>query len=192
MPHEQRSAVIDSSLLVNSVDIVIIIALLIGAERGFGSGFIRQLAGIIGIIFSVLLAVQLMSPLGERITEATAWTSGITSVLAFLLVFILVQVAMIFVARLVERLVGLFQLSILNRVAGAVLGGFKAGLLISVALMVLITFDVPETSSREQSALYDPVASLVPETWEVVAEHLPTVKAISSEFGREVEELIRE
>lgn len=175
----------------NSVDIVIAIALVIGVARGFSSGIIRQLADIIGIIFSILLAVQLMGPIGDHLITDLGWSPGVASVVAFLLVFITIQIGMFFLARLIERVIGLLQLTILNRIAGALFGGFKAALLVSVVLMVLITFETPDPSARESSVLYDPVASLVPETWDFVAEYLPVIKTISDEFGREVEELVR-
>lgn len=174
------------------VDSLLIIALAIGAVRGFGTGIIRQLAGIAGIILSVLLAVQLMGPLGERIGLATGWSGGVTSILAFLMVYVVVSVAMAMLSRVMERVIGLLQLTILNRVAGALFGGLKIALFASVILMVLVSFDFPDAQAREASLLYGPVASLVPESWDVVAEHLPALKMISDEFGRGIEELVGE
>lgn len=174
----------------NGVDIVLIIALLIGFVRGFSSGIIRQIAGIIGVVLSLLFALHLMGPMGDQLSVATGWSVGITSVLAFILIFVAIQIGMFFAARLIEGLVGVLQLTILNRIAGAIFGGFKAALLASVVLITLAVFDLPDTSARRGSILYEPVASLVPEAWDVAARHLPAVKQFSSEFGSSIEALV--
>lgn len=173
----------------NSVDIVIIIALLVGVVRGFSSGIIRQVAGIVGIVLSLLFALHLMGPLGDQFSETTGWATGFTAVLAFLVVFVAIQIGMFFAARLIDRVVGLLRLTILNRVAGGIFGGLKAALLVSVFLIILRVLGLPSEDARRSSVLYEPVASLVPETWDVAARHLPAVKQFSNEFGRGVDTL---
>ncbi len=174
------------------VDSLLIIALGIGVVRGFTTGIIKQLTSLAGIILAIMLAIQLMGPLGLSISEAMGWGMSVSSVLAFLLIFCAVGVAMGALAKLLEKVIGLFQLTILNRFAGALFGGLKAALIMSVVLMLSVTFDFPDAPAREASLLYDPVASLVPETWDMIAEHLPAMKMISDEFSRGIEELVQD
>lgn len=174
----------------SSLDIVILVVIAIGLARGFYSGVIRQAAEIVGIVLSFILALQLMGPLGESISAATGWSQSLARALGFLLIFVAVQVAMYLLARLLERVVGMLRLTVLNRAAGALLGGFKIALFLSIAFLVLGLINVPNESGREASTLYEPVAGLVPKTWDFIAEHLPALKRLSDEFGREVEHLV--
>lgn len=174
----------------SSLDILILIVLIIGAARGFYSGIIRQAAEILGLILSFLLAVQLMGPLGDRVAETTGWAQGVTRGVAFLLIFVAVQIGMYLLARLLERIIGVLRLTIFNRIAGAILGAFKLALFVSVAAIMLALVDVPDAQSRQGSMLYEPVARLVPETWEFVSDHLPAMKRLSDEFGREIDHLL--
>jgi membrane protein required for colicin V production len=169
-------------------DILIAAAIIIGVWRGLSTGVIRQLAGIAGIIIAFVMGVQLMGPIGEALSGVLGISEGVGRVLAFILIVIGVHVLLAITARLLETILGILRLSSIERGLGGVLGGVKAALIASVVLLVLAVFDVPSERSRTQSALYKPVAGLLPEAWDFLAEHLPAMKEIADEFGRDVAE----
>jgi membrane protein required for colicin V production len=79
------------------------------------------------------------------------------------------------------------SLSIVNRVFGSAVGGFKAALLLSVAFLVLMEIDFPSDELKQESTLYQPVARVLPETWDAASQHVPDLKRISEQFGRRIE-----
>ncbi|MFW5955188.1 MAG: CvpA family protein [Rhodothermales bacterium] len=175
--------------LMNSIDIIIALLLLVGLARGFRTGVIRQVAGLVGIILAFLLAIQLMGPLGNRLAADMEWSEGTAAILTFLIVFVTVYVVVFVAARLLEGVVGMLKLSLANRVAGAVLGGFKAALLTSIVLLGLTFFSFPGESDRNDSLLYGPVAGLALESWEFIASVQPSVGRIADEIDRRTRHL---
>lgn len=168
------------------LDIVLAIGILIGVSRGLATGVIRQIAGLTALLIGFAIAIQLMGPLGSAISDSLGLGQGFARILVFIVIVIAVHVLMAVAARLLETVVGMLKLTSLERALGGVLGGIKAALILSVALLVLAFFNVPRESSRMASSLYEPVAGILPEAWDYVAEYLPIMKRVADEFGRDV------
>lgn len=168
------------------VDVLLAIGIFIGVSRGLATGVIRQMAGLIALLIGFAIAIQLMAPIGDVFSDALGIGQGLSRVLVFIAIVIAVNVLIGIAARVLEAVVGILRLSMFDRALGGVLGGIKAALMLSVALLVLAFFDVPRESARERSTLYESVAGLLPEAWDFAAEYLPVLKSVADEFGREV------
>lgn len=142
---------------------------------------------MVGVVLSFLLAVRFATPLGGVIVEVLGVSNRVGAFLAFILLFLAVQIAMFVVVRTLERVLGVLQLSFLNRVAGALAGVFKAALLVSALLLVFRFISLPGPDTRADSVLYEPVGSILPASWNWLAEQLPAVEPLAREFGRYVD-----
>lgn len=169
-----------------AIDIIILVLLAAGLVHGMMVGAIRQVASIVGIVAAFALSVQLMRPVGESVVHSLGWSESIAPITGFMLVFIGVMLTFFIVGRMLERLLEALQLSVLNRALGGALGGFKAALLLSVAFLLLAETELLPADEQEESMLYDPVADVLPETWEIVSEQVPELKSLSEEFGDQV------
>lgn len=174
----------------NIADILIGVGLLIGIARGFSTGFVRQVAGIAGLLLAFALGIQLMGPIGDVIADRFGTSIPVARLLTFILIVVAVHVLFAVLARVIEAVVGILRLTTVERALGGVLGGIKAAIIISIVLLVLAFFDVPGERTREASALYTPVAGLLPEAWDFLAVHLPILKEVAGEFGQDVADLI--
>ena len=169
-----------------TVDVVIIAIALFGVVRGLMTGLVRQIVDVAGFIVALILALELMPFLAERVVAPLGIDGLAAKVVAFLLVFVVLEIAFMFVARLVEKGIGLLRLSFLNRLGGGLVGMAKTVLLTSVALVLLARFEVPSEEARRDSALYGPTVLLVPSAWDLAAAAWPRIQTLSEKFGDEV------
>ncbi len=150
----------------NHIDIILAIPLAIGAIRGFSKGFILELASLVGIIIGVFLAALFSGLISQMLLEYVDWNPNAMKIVAFIVIFILVVITVKIVGRLIEKFFKLIGLNFLNRIAGLVAGILKVGLILSVLLIFFnyINRDglIMSEEIRQESFLYDPVASLVP------------------------------
>lgn len=167
----------------SALDWFILVALTGGLIRGFMVGAIRQVASLAGLLVSFFMAVQFMGPTGDLVVQSLGLAAQTSPLVGFVVVFAGVQLVVLATARLIERVVDSLALSTVNRLAGSALGAFKAALILSVLFLVLGAMQMPGADTRGSSTLYEPVAGVLPQTWDAAASYLPAVKRVSDEFG---------
>lgn len=171
----------------NVIDLIIVLVVAGGIVRGFTVGAVRQVTSLVGVVAAFAMAVQLMQRVGDLIVQSLGIAEAAAPVLGFIVVFLAVQAVFYFIGRLVEYLLDALFLSTVNRLLGSAVGALKAALLLSVAFLVLTEINYPSTSLKQGSLLYEPVAQVLPKTWAVASEHVPDLKALSEQFGRQIE-----
>jgi len=174
-------------LSLSTLDIVILVVLLVGLVRGLMTGAVRQVAGVVSVVLGFLLAVQYATPFGRAIVEVLDVSDRVGAFLAFILLFLVVQIVMFVVVRMLERVLGALRLSFLNRAVGGLAGAFKAALLVSALLLVFRFISLPGPETRAESILYEPVGSILPASWNWLAERMPAVEPLARNFGRYVD-----
>lgn len=170
------------------LDILIAAGLLTGLARGLSTGAVRQVVGLAGTALAIVLALELMHPVGNAIGRVLGAGAGVAPILGFIVVFAAVQLVLYALAKIIETSLKMLRLSILNRATGAAFGLCKAALLLSVLFLVLNFFNIPNAENRQTSTLYRPVAAVFPATWDFVARRFPAVRELSDRFGEEVRE----
>lgn len=146
----------------NVADIIIIIAILIGAVAGFKAGVIKKTADFVGTFVIVILAFYLKNSLSVIMYESLPFINfgglikGIESIniliyeaLAFLIVFL----ALLFILKVVLALTGLVEmilkatviLSIPSKILGIVVGAIEMYVYVFLILVILNlpVFNIP-------------------------------------------------
>lgn len=170
------------------LDWIILLVLAAGLVRGFTTGMVRQAISLVGQILAFLLAVQLMRPVGELVTESLGVSATLGPLLGFVTVFLAIQIVVYAIEKIVESIVGALKLGGVNRLLGGAFGAFKAAVVLSVAFLVVDFFDLPDSETRDTSTLYEPVAAVLPGAWDFVSERVPQVERLSEKFGERVEQ----
>ncbi|HMB91589.1 MAG TPA: CvpA family protein [Rhodothermales bacterium] len=170
----------------NTLDIIILVALAGGLIIGWRSGLIKQVLSFVGFIVAFLLSLQFMKVAGGMLETSLGISPDISPLAGFVLVFLVVQVVVFALVRMVEALVGVLRLTSVNRLLGGAVGAFKAALILSVAFLVLGYVQVPSEETEETSALYEPVSTVVPTVWDYVSDTFPQVVELSEQFGEQV------
>lgn len=171
----------------NALDFFILLFVGLGIWKGFQSGVIREVAQLIGLVLAFLMAVRLMEPVGVAVAASMGISDRIAPLVGFVVTFLLVLIAVFFVARALESVVTKVKLGPVNRVAGGVLGGFKAALVLSVFFVLVGRFNLLGALASE-SQLYEAVYPISPHTWELVSAGWPEAKGFAEKLGTGVED----
>lgn len=148
------------------LDIILALILITGLIRGFLKGFIFELA-ILGIMFLGLWAgfkfAGFANPYILKVVQPDPKTLYYIS--SFIM-FLLISTGIILLAKLLTGLVNIAALGIFNKVAGAILGGLKYALVLSILIFYFNKLDSkykwlsPDT--KAESHLYYPLSKIVP------------------------------
>ncbi len=148
------------------LDIILAVLLLIGIIRGFLKGFIFEVA-VLGVFFLGLWAgfkfAAYANPYVLKVIDPDPRTLYYIS--SFIM-FLLISTGIILLARLFTGLVNMAALGIFNKIAGAVLGGLKYALVLSIIIFYFNKLDSkykwisPDT--KAESYFYYPLAKIAP------------------------------
>ena len=144
-----------------TIDIVILIVLGAGAKVGFTKGFLKQLAGLLGLVAGLLIAKALYATVAERfflpLTDSLTVAQGI----AFVVIWLAVPLAFLLLATLLTKAMEAVALGWVNRLLGAGLGLLKSALLVSLLICVVEYIDSDNTllkrTKKQESVLYYPM-----------------------------------
>ena len=168
------------------LDWFILAVLLGGLVRGYLVGAVRQVASLLGLMAALLFSVEFMGAVGTLVVESLGLAESVAPLAGFTVLFLGVYLLFLVLARLLEQLFDTLSLSFLNRAAGGAVGGVKAALLLSLLFLILAGLELPEKETRNDSALYRPVAQLLPETIEATEAWFPAAKRAADQLGRRV------
>ena len=184
-------------------DAIIIGITLILAIKGFFNGFIKEVAGLIGIAAGLFLASKFSHPTGVYINEnlfAIKNSSAIDTV-GFIAVFVGIWLFAIFIGFLLSKILKIAALGIVDRLAGFIFSGAKFFLIVSVILTLLtkVAFIKEKLNNyTKNSSVYpimleigDKIIDLKPEDVQNNLNKL-NPQAIQKEIQKNIEEKIKE
>ena len=139
------------------IDILLAIPLLFFIYKGWKKGLVREVATLVGLLAGIWACVHL----SQQVAVWLNLDSENTILIAFIVTFVAVLVLTYLLGRCVEGLLKAAKLSLLNRLAGALLGAVKALCILAVLLNYVVMFDKQEVvikpEAKENSLLYKPV-----------------------------------
>lgn len=148
------------------IDIVLGALILFGLVRGFMKGLFVEVASLTALVAGVYGAIHFSNFASEFLQTKTDWNEKTINITAFAITFIIIILAISLAGKALTKLADFAALGIINKLAGGVFGALKFALILSVVLNIFdkfndtITFLDAET--KQDSALYEPVKSLVP------------------------------
>lgn len=122
-------------------DIILSIPLLWGIYRGFCKGFIIELASLIALILGVYGAIKFSDFFSDFVREKFASDTPYLSVISFASTFILIVIGIHLLARVIETFVNIASLKLVNKIAGALFGLLKTGIIILMLLFIVRSAD---------------------------------------------------
>lgn len=162
----------------NWIDLLILVIVVVALVKGFRDGLLRQFLAVISILVATYLCGRL-SPYIERLLVDFGGLSLKTShLVALILAFVAIILCFWVLHRVVQRFLGKGLIAFFNRLAGALLGGLVALLLMSYLFMAADAVLPPRagpTDVRLRSKYYMEVKCLAPT---IVAPHLLDIQKI--------------
>jgi membrane protein required for colicin V production len=184
----------------NLLDLFLLAMIGVGVWRGLMIGLGRQLVSTVGLLLAFVVGAALMGPVGEMVVASLGVSERTAPVVGFVVLFAAVLGAVAAVGHAFRRVLEAVKLSSVDRMAGALLGGLKAALSLSIFLTVTAFSPLPGgtpwligAETREGSLLYGPVQAVGPEVWRLVQAVTPGLQeALTEKFnaweeGREKE-----
>lgn len=167
-------------------DAIFALILVLSAASGLRKGIIMGLAGMVGLVAGVYMAVRFSDLLTELLYIRMGWHSDLVPILSFVLLFAIALALMLLGGKLMEGSLKAVQMDWLNRVLGAVFGLLKGAFLLSLVLYLLqrvsiISPEPEEGTALHTSYLYKPLAG-------VAVTVMPIIEEIDAErWKRELE-----
>ncbi len=144
-----------------TIDIIILVIVGAGAVLGFMKGFLKQLAGLLGLVAGLLLAKALYATVAERVFLPLTDSLTVAQVIAFIVIWLAVPLVFLMVASLLTKAMEAVALGGVNRLLGALLGALKYALLVSLLICVVEYIDADHTllkkTKKQESVLYYPM-----------------------------------
>lgn len=156
----------------NILDIVILVLLVLSVWRGYRTGLIGQLVRVASFIASFVVAFMYYRPVAAKLAEwgplSSAEASGsfgavagfpivqhaIYNIVAFALLAFATGLAVRLVGGFLDRITKLPGLSIVNRLAGGIVGAVKNGLILFIILAVASLLPIPTVQQTLDTSLF--------------------------------------
>jgi membrane protein required for colicin V production len=119
----------------SGLDIIIAIVVLIGLWRGFPAGLIKTAVGLMGWFVALIVATRLATSIAPQLSSLVA-NPVLQTALAFLIVVIVILAIMHLLAFIFSSALKTLNLSVLDKMAGGVLGAAKNTLMVLVVLSI--------------------------------------------------------
>ncbi|MBR5334784.1 MAG: CvpA family protein [Bacteroidaceae bacterium] len=148
----------------NNLDIVLIVALIIGFAIGYFKGLISQLSFGVGIVIGLLQAVLFYAPVAQRIQSATGWESIVCTAAAFIGIILAVILLFKIAGWIVSALLKAIHLAFMDRILGAVLSTVIAILLVvgitNAGNAIMPEIKLFSRTTQKESMLYNKVQNI--------------------------------
>lgn len=145
----------------NPFDILIFVILIYGVIRGIFRGLVRELASIVGVLGGFYAAYTYYPQMAKLISPWITNTAYL-NILSYMILFMVVVVVVGILAVVIKYLLNIVYLGWVDRVSGALFGGVKAALIVSVLFIVLTAF-LPKGAPFIKDAASSPTIASVSE-----------------------------
>jgi membrane protein required for colicin V production len=115
------------------VDIVLILILLFGAYRGYQKGLLSEILSFLALIIAVISAFHLFHS-GVEFLSTYFKESKLLPFMAFIFIFIVVFVGILFLSKVLKKIINYTLLGIFDKYAGAILGACQIAFSVSMIL----------------------------------------------------------
>lgn len=150
----------------NGLDIALGIVLILGLYKGFKKGLFVELASLLGLIAGVFGAIYFSHIIGNLLANNVDWEPKYVNLAAFAATFTIIVVAISMAGKMLSKIADFTGLGIINKLLGALFGGLKVAFILSVALMWANDWGISgfifADDKKEDSVLYEPIASIAP------------------------------
>lgn len=156
------------------LDLILIVPLLWGMYRGFKRGFIIEVCTFMALILGVYGAATFGDMGGDYLVKEYKTDPQLSLIIAFAVLFVGIVVVVFLFGKMLESVIKMVALSVVNKIAGLIIGLAKFALIVSALLFVWNGFPataklIPD-SWKKGSYLYEPLSQALPTVYPVLKE----------------------
>lgn len=150
----------------NYLDIVILCLIALYVFNGLRKGFIISLASLIALVLGFYAAIHFAWFLDDLLVQYLDPSRTWLPVISFIVMFLIVVTVVMIIGKALEKVVDLVGMTILNHLAGGILGIIKGFLVVSVLLYIVSTIDPGsrflKKETKEKSLFYSAINPVFP------------------------------
>ena len=169
-----------------ALDWFILVVLLGGLVRGYMVGAVRQIGSLVGLVVALLMSVEFMEPVGERVVSSLGLSESLMPLAGFAVVFLGVYFLILLLSGLARHLLGSLPLRLAHRAAGGALGGVRGALLPSLLVSAVRGVTAPVHETPGAPAFHTPIARLLPRALEATEDWIPAARNAADKLERQV------
>ena len=145
----------------NSLDYILLIPLLYGLYRGFTKGLIIELASLLALTLGIYGALHFSSFTFEFLSHYVEIKTVYLQLVSYGLTFLIIVMLISFTGKILTMLIKLVALGFINRMMGAIFGGIKVLLILSVFISFFDRFNKQFGMVNDEiltsSIMYNPI-----------------------------------
>jgi len=145
----------------NSLDYILFIPLLYGLYRGFTKGLIIELASLLALTLGIYGALHFSSLTFEFLSHYVEIKTVYLQLVSYGLTFLIIVMLISLTGKILTMLIKLVALGFINRMMGAIFGGIKVLLILSVFILFFDRFNKQFGMVNEEiltsSLMYNPI-----------------------------------
>lgn len=174
---------------IQAFDLLIVLALLAMFIVGYAQGLVRRLLGSAAMLFALVLAGQLRTPLGNYLAgEWTGIDAAYSHMVAFGAVFLAAAVTLSVAIQITYRPAPLLtRYPVLDEILGGLVGVFQGLLVLTVLFLMLDPYytrpDVQATVTRGEFTLLRTLHELLDDTFTAELFRTTIIPPLLSVFG---------
>ncbi len=158
-----------------ALDIIILTPIAFGLVVGIWRGLVKEVTAMGAILVGVIFAKVFAPDLAELLIETFAWSKEVMLLVCYVIIFVVVTLSLHFISKLITKFLKKISLGWLNHLLGALFGGFKWALLVSVLLtcfdLLDQKFEILQPNVKESSWAYEPIKAIAGTTWNVIQDY---------------------
>ena len=155
----------------NGFDIIFLIVLILGAWKGWSSGLLREVLGLIGIVVGLYLARLFYEQVGSQLAPHIGCPPNVSNILAFVLIWIGTPVLLSVLGSLLTKVLEWMGVDSVNRLGGALVCIVKYALLLGVLCNVLTITHLVKEEVTETSILFGPLRQSTSIAFDLAKSH---------------------
>ncbi|MGJ5641669.1 CvpA family protein [Formosa sp. S-31] len=163
-----------------TIDIILAVLLLFGLIKGFFNGLFVEIASLLSLIVGVYGAIHFSNFTASLFEDKVDWDEHYVNIVAFAITFIVIVLAIVLAGKAFTKLANFAALGIVNKLLGALFGGLKIAMILSIVLNIFDkmnnTIPFVDEEDMEKSMLYTPVKSLFTSIYPAFSEDLEEKK----------------
>jgi len=148
------------------IDIVLGSLILLGLVRGFMKGLFVEVASLLALVLGVWGAMHFSGYASGLLNPHFSWNQKTLQIVSFAITFLVIVIAIGLAGKALTKLANIIFLGLLNKLLGALFGGLKIALILSIVLLLLNKISVPlpflTPKELKKSQLYVPVKAFAP------------------------------
>ena len=161
----------------NTLDIILVIILGVGAISGFRKGFLMEIVSILALIIGIIGSFKLLQVGMEFLRENFDLSGRLLPYLTFIIIFIAIIIVVNLIGKAVKKILDMTLLGSFDSLAGALIGVFKWAFGISVLIWIFNYFQInPVEDYSEDAVIYPIIVSFAPTVVDYISALIPFAK----------------